>query len=256
MIQRIVSIALRMPFMVLAFAALLIIIVGLAGVQRARHRGVLRTPSLRWSRSLRNRPAGAPRRQSRYVTVPLLRSGCQGCRASSTFGPRVSSGLSDVKRCYFGWKTEYKEARQEVINRIQFVQLSPGLQAQLSPWNAIGEVFRYRVVGKGYTLKDLKTAEDWIHSSDSSSRSEGVIDVYELRWRDEAVPRRGRPIPASRPRRDSRTSHRGDSKLRTRNASVAIAYSWASKATTCVALDSSVRGRPPSGTSRTSSSPR
>ena len=70
-------------------------------------------------------------------------------------------GLSDVK-CYFTWAIEYKDARQEVINRLQFVQLPSGLQGQLSPWNAIGEVFRYRVVGSGYTLKDLETAEDWI----------------------------------------------------------------------------------------------
>ena len=67
-------------------------------------------------------------------------------------------------------------ARQEVINRIQFVQLPPGMQAQLSPWNAIGEVFRYRVVGKGYTLKDLKTAEDWILER-QFKQVPGVIDV-------------------------------------------------------------------------------
>ena len=50
------------------------------------------------------------------------------------------------------------------------------MQAQLSPWNAIGEVFRYRVVGKGYTLKDLKTAEDWILER-QFKQVQGVIDV-------------------------------------------------------------------------------
>ena len=56
------------------------------------------------------------------------------------------------------------------------MQLPTGLQAQLSPWNAIGEVFRYRVVGKGYTLKDLKTAEDWILER-QFKQVQGVIDV-------------------------------------------------------------------------------
>jgi cobalt-zinc-cadmium resistance protein CzcA len=84
-------------------------------------------------------------------------------------------GLSDVK-CYFTWSTGYNDARQEVVNRLQFVQLPAGLQGQLSPWNAIGEVFRYRVTGKGYTLKDLKTAEDWILER-QFKHVQGVIDV-------------------------------------------------------------------------------
>jgi hypothetical protein len=54
----------------------------------------------------------------------------------------VDLRLSDVK-CYFKWGSPYKDVRQEVINRIQFVTLPAGLQAQLSPWNAIGEIFRY-----------------------------------------------------------------------------------------------------------------
>src|SRR5580698_5142066 len=95
--------------------------------------------------------------------------GLESVRSQSLFG------LSDVK-AYFSWETPYKEARQEVINRIQFVPLPNGLQAGLSPWNAIGELFRYRVVGKGYTLKDLKTAEDWVLER-QFKQVPGVIDV-------------------------------------------------------------------------------
>src|SRR5580704_9251470 len=50
------------------------------------------------------------------------------------------------------------------------------MQASLSPWNAIGELYRYRIVGKGYTLKDLKTAEDWILER-QFKQVPGVIDV-------------------------------------------------------------------------------
>ncbi|MGH7270033.1 MAG: efflux RND transporter permease subunit, partial [Polyangiaceae bacterium] len=84
-------------------------------------------------------------------------------------------GLSDVK-CYFSWDTVYTAVRQEVINRIGFVTLPPGMQASLSPWNAIGELYRYRIVGKGYTLNDLKTAEDWILER-QFRQVPGVIDV-------------------------------------------------------------------------------
>jgi cobalt-zinc-cadmium resistance protein CzcA len=110
----------------------------------------------------------------RQVTVPLevALSGMEGLdhiRSQSLFG------LSDVK-CYFTWGTTYKDGRQEVLNRLQFVQLPAGLQASISPWNAIGEVFRYRVVGKGYSLQDLKTAADWILEK-QFKQVPGVVDV-------------------------------------------------------------------------------
>jgi heavy metal efflux system protein len=110
----------------------------------------------------------------RQVTIPLevVLAGMPGLdhvRTQSLFG------LSDVK-CYFNWNTDYKDARQEVINRLQFVTLPNGLQGQLSPWNAIGEVFRYFVRGKGYTVRDLKTAEDWILER-AFKQVPGVINV-------------------------------------------------------------------------------
>src|SRR6516225_3531238 len=54
----------------------------------------------------------------RYITIPLEiglagMPGLKDTRSMSLFG------LSDVK-CYFNWGTEYKDARQEVINRLQF----------------------------------------------------------------------------------------------------------------------------------------
>jgi cobalt-zinc-cadmium resistance protein CzcA len=110
----------------------------------------------------------------RYVTIPIEveLSGIPGLdhiRSASLFE------LSDVK-CYFKWGTDYWAARQEVINRLQFVSLPNGVVAQLSPWNAIGEVFRYVIKGKGYTLRDLKTAEDWILER-QWRQVPGVIDV-------------------------------------------------------------------------------
>src|SRR6516225_6130321 len=65
-----------------------------------------------------------------YVTKPLevALSGMPGLdhiRSQSLFG------LTDVK-CYFKWGTKYEDARQEVINRLQFVQLPNGIQAEIS----------------------------------------------------------------------------------------------------------------------------
>ena len=110
----------------------------------------------------------------RYITIPL-EIGLSGIPGLDHVRSQSLFGLSDVK-CYFKWGTTYQEARQEVINRLQFVQLPGGNQAQISPWNAIGEVFRYQVVGKGYSLKDLKTAQDWVLER-QFKQVPGVVDV-------------------------------------------------------------------------------
>ncbi|MFO0759465.1 MAG: CusA/CzcA family heavy metal efflux RND transporter [Byssovorax sp.] len=110
----------------------------------------------------------------RSVTVPL-EIGLSGMNGLDHVRSQSLFGLSDVK-CYFKWGTTYAEARQEVLNRLSFIDLPPGVQAEISPWNAIGEVFRYVVRGKGYSLTDLKTAEDWILER-QFKQVPGVIDV-------------------------------------------------------------------------------
>jgi cobalt-zinc-cadmium resistance protein CzcA len=110
----------------------------------------------------------------RYVTIPL-ETGLNGMVHLDHIRSQSLFGLSDVK-CYFDWDVSYKEARQEVLNRLSFIQLPPNLTPQLSPWNAIGEIYRYVLRGKGYTLADLKTAQDWILEK-QFRQVQGVIDV-------------------------------------------------------------------------------
>jgi cobalt-zinc-cadmium resistance protein CzcA len=172
MIQRLVDFALRMPLIVLA-TALVLVIAGLTAYSRLDIEAYPNpVPPLV---EVITQPDGwSAEEVERYVTIPMeiglaAMPGLEHTRSQSLFG------LSDVK-CYFDWNTPYEKARQEVINRIQFVQLPNSLQAQLSPWNAIGEVFRYTVHGRGYTLRDLKTAEDWILER-QFRQVPGVIDV-------------------------------------------------------------------------------
>jgi cobalt-zinc-cadmium resistance protein CzcA len=110
----------------------------------------------------------------RYVSVPLETGlvgmpGLQHIRSQSLFG------LADVK-CYFDWDTPYMAAQQRVLNQLSFVNLPQGVSPALSPWSAIGELYRYKVVGKGYSLTDLKTVEDWILEK-QFRQVPGVIDV-------------------------------------------------------------------------------
>ncbi|HEY2511130.1 MAG TPA: efflux RND transporter permease subunit, partial [Polyangiaceae bacterium] len=172
MIQRLVALALRVPFIVLS-TAVIVILAGLAAYSDLDIEAYPNpVPPLV---EIITQPDGwSAEEVERYVTVPLEigfagMTGLDHVRSQSLFG------LSDVK-AYFSWDTPYTIARQEVINRIQFVSLPAGMQAGLSPWNAIGELFRYQVVGKGYSLMDLKTAEDWILER-QFKQVRGVIDV-------------------------------------------------------------------------------
>jgi len=110
----------------------------------------------------------------RYVTIPL-ETALSGMIDLDHIRSQSLFGLSDVK-CYFTWKPSYAQAQQRVINRLQFIILPPGLIPQLSPWNAVGEIYRYILRGPGYSLRDLKTAQDWILQK-QFRQVPGVIDV-------------------------------------------------------------------------------
>jgi len=119
-------------------------------------------------------PGWSAEEVERYVTIPL-EIGLSGMPGLDHVRSQSLYALTDVK-CYFNWGTSYEAARQEVINRLQFIQLPPGVQAQLSPSNAIGEVYRFNVRGKGYGLQELKTAADWILVR-QFKQVPGVVDV-------------------------------------------------------------------------------
>jgi cobalt-zinc-cadmium resistance protein CzcA len=110
----------------------------------------------------------------RYVSLPL-ETGLVGMPGLEHIRSQSLFGLSDVK-CYFGWDTTYPTAQQRVLNQLNFVTLPPGVSPELSPWSAIGELYRYKVVGKGYSLSDLKTVQDWILEK-QFRQVPGVIDV-------------------------------------------------------------------------------
>src|ERR1051325_8284579 len=81
----------------------------------------------------------------RQVTVPLETQlngmpGLDHLRSISLFG------LTDIK-CYFQYDTDYNFDRQEVLNRLQAADLPAGIQPQLSPTSAVGEIYRHQLLG-------------------------------------------------------------------------------------------------------------
>ena len=173
MIRRVVAWALRTPALVVLLA-IGVIAIGLWAFDTLDVEAYpLPTPPLV---ELISQPIGwSAEEVERYVTVPT-EVGLSGMPGLEHMRSQSIFGLSDVK-CYFKWGTTYEAGRQEVINRIAtWITLPPGVTAGISPWNAIGEIFRYRLRGKGYTLTELKSAEDWILEK-NWRQVPGVVDV-------------------------------------------------------------------------------
>src|SRR5580658_10432834 len=139
-------------------------------------------------------PGGSAEEVERQVTVPLevTLAGMPGLthlRTKSLFG------LSHL-RVQFEYGFPYKEARQEVINRLQFTQqLPPGVTPQLSPESPTGEIYRYTLKSprdasgrEVYTLNDLKALQDWVLEREfrripriiDVSSSGGTVKRYEI----------------------------------------------------------------------------
>src|SRR5579871_3185426 len=182
MIERIVRFVLKAPGFAVVFA-LLLVGVGLNSYSDLNIEAYP-NPVPPMVEVIAQPPGWSAEETERYVTIPL-EIGLAGMPGLDHVRSQSLFGLADVK-CYFNWGTSYKDARQEVINRLQFIQLPGGVQAQISPWNAIGEIFRYRLIDRNFeekkkqlekqvpypadqirelrdqSLLRLKTLEDWV----------------------------------------------------------------------------------------------
>jgi cobalt-zinc-cadmium resistance protein CzcA len=119
-------------------------------------------------------PAWSAEEMEQQVTVPIETAlngipHLEYVRSTSLFG------LSDVK-LYFDFDSDYYPDRQEVLNRLQTVSLPQGLEPQLSPWSAVGEIYRYQLKGPGYSLNELKATQDWFVVRELKQVA-GIIDV-------------------------------------------------------------------------------
>lgn len=119
-------------------------------------------------------PSWSAEEMEQQVTVPIETAlngipRLQYVRSISIFG------LSDVK-LYFDFDSDYFRDRQEVLNRLQTVTLPQNLQPQLSPWSAIGEIYRYQLKGDGYSPNEIKATEDWFVRRELK-QVPGIVDV-------------------------------------------------------------------------------
>lgn len=119
-------------------------------------------------------PGASPEEVERLITIPL-ETALNGIPGLEYIRSTSISGLSDIK-CQFAYGTNYGAARQEVLNRLNMVDLPSGVRPELSPWSPTGEIVRYVLSGPGYSTNQLKATQDWVLNR-IFKQVPGVIDV-------------------------------------------------------------------------------
>lgn len=113
-------------------------------------------------------PGASAEEVERLVTIPLEVAlagmpGLESTRSKSLFG------LCHIRN-QFTYATDYRQARQEVVNRLRGAELPEGVSPIISPASPIGEIIRFSLynprhpaTGKPvYTLGDLQALEDFV----------------------------------------------------------------------------------------------
>src|ERR1035441_3250477 len=106
-------------------------------------------------------PGRAPEEVEKQVTIPL-ETALNGMPHAVRLFSHTQFGLSYIVVTFDDHTTDMV-ARQQTLERLTTVDVPPGAQPQLQPLStAIGEIYRYRVKGDGYSTRELRTLEDWV----------------------------------------------------------------------------------------------
>src|SRR5262245_49774883 len=149
-----------------------------AGLWAFRHLNIeaYPDPSPPMMEILTQNPGQSAEEIERYVTIPIEVAvagmpGLHHVRSISLYG------LSGI-RVQFSYDTDYQFALQQTLNRLAALPPLPNnVQPVISPESAVGEVYRYELVGPpGYGLADLKTLQDWVLERRFKTVP-GVLDV-------------------------------------------------------------------------------
>ena len=172
MIARLIDLSIRERALVAALAAALLI--GGFVAFRALNVEVYPDPSPPTIEIIAQNAGWSAEEMERQITIPL-ETELNGMLGLETIRTISLFGLTDVK-CYFREGTDYSAARQEVLNRLPAASLPAGVQPEISPWSALGEIYRYQLVGENLTPRELKEAQDWILAR-QFKQIPGILDV-------------------------------------------------------------------------------
>src|SRR5262252_6990967 len=173
MIQRVVGFALRQPLFV-ALIAVLFVGLGVTAFLRLPIEAFPDVSDIQ-ATVITLYPGRAPEEVEQQVTMPL-ETALNGLPHMVRMFSHTQFGLSFIMLTFDDHTTD-AISRQQVLERLQGVDLPPDVQPQLAPLStAIGEIYRYRVVGDGYDSRDLRTIEDWTIERNLRSVP-GVADI-------------------------------------------------------------------------------
>lgn len=123
-------------------------------------------------------PGRAAEEVERQVTIPI-ETALAGTPNSVRVFSHTQFGLSFMMVTFNDKATDIV-ARQQIIERLRSVDLPDGVQPELAPLStAIGEIYRFRLSGKGYTPQELRTLQDWVVEK-NLRQVPGVADVVTI----------------------------------------------------------------------------
>jgi cobalt-zinc-cadmium resistance protein CzcA len=159
LIERIVAFSLRQPL----FVVLGVIVFAAAGLAAFSQLPVEAFPDVSDTQVnvIALYPGRAAEEVERQVTIPIETALASVPHVVRSFS-HTQFGLSFLILT-FDDKPSDMEVRQQVLERLQGVDLPPGVQAQMAPLStAIGEILRFRLRGDRDDPRELRTLEDWV----------------------------------------------------------------------------------------------
>lgn len=123
-------------------------------------------------------PGRAAEEVEKQVTIPI-EVAMSGMPNAVRMFTHTQFGLSYMM-ITFNDKPSDKEARQLVFERLRGVDLPPGVEPDVAPLStAIGEIFRFRVVGNTYSPRQLREIEEWVVEKELK-KVPGVADIVSM----------------------------------------------------------------------------
>src|SRR5438876_46857 len=159
MIRRLVHFALHQPL----FAGMLAVLFAAGGVVALLNLPIEAFPDVSDTQVnvIALFPGRAPEEVEKSVTIPL-ETVLSGVPHSVRLFSHTQFGLSFIM-ITFDDKVTDAYVRQQVLERLRTADLPPGIQPEIAPLStAIGEIYRYRLKGNGFSPRDLRTLQDWV----------------------------------------------------------------------------------------------
>src|SRR5690349_21761056 len=173
MIRRIVSIALHQPL----FVVMLLVLFVSAGIAAFKTLPVEAFPDVTDVQVtvITLFPGHAPEEVEKQITIPL-EVGLSGLPNAVRMFSHTQFGLSYIILTFDDNANDYF-VRQQVLERLQGIELPTGVEPQLAPLStAIGEIYRYRLKSKTQNATELRSIQDWVVSR-NLKMIPGVADV-------------------------------------------------------------------------------